>query len=205
MVMSENRELSEAVRRMLADLRQKQVGQTLEDMRKDLVRADERVVAFSCARSGEPFHVRFARPGPGKKFCISAVVKGAQPQHQPAGLFKLWAKTEEAPAVTGFDIAEFDFTGWVCPWCQASGATGRIAFVKCTTCNGLVCGGRIRQLRDGRDWFVCHDGCGNESGLTNGLTQVDGEGRSRVTGIAAPKSGPKISGNNAGRLPGPRK
>lgn len=81
--MSDNRQLQESMKRALTALRDHQVGKALEDMRKDIAGPQERVIAFVCACSGAPFHVRFTRANPVERFTIAAIERDGQRRQEP--------------------------------------------------------------------------------------------------------------------------
>jgi len=114
---------------------------------------EERTILFRCGPTGKRFAVVFARI---------------------LGNFKV-ARVDDLsiPAIAGhqedsnFDIEEFDFYGWRCPWCgyPRQGDTG--SFVQCSKCREYVCRGR--SSKD----FICHAGCGDRGPIGGYIRQME--------------------------------
>jgi hypothetical protein len=69
-------------------------------------------IGFICSRTRRAFEFRFERTSPGELFTLASVRK-------PEG--SVPAAARAAPrAGRGFNVAEFDLSGWACPFCPAS-------------------------------------------------------------------------------------
>lgn len=202
--MSDNKQHQESMKRALTAIRDQQVGKVLGDMRKGIAGPEERVIDFVCARSGAPFQVRFTRPSPVERFTIARIERGGQIRREPQP--SSFSAGSAAGPSASFDIAEFDLSGWTCPWCQATKGTVPYSFVRCAECNELVCTGRTSMLPNGKGWFACHDRCGSE-GVTGGpIKKVDGrEQQQSRKRLPAASETPKLSGTTTPRLSGPRR
>lgn len=202
--MSDNKQLQESMKRALSAIRDHQVGKVLGDMRKDIAGPEERVVDFVCACSGAPFHVRFTRPSPAERFTIAGIERGGQPRQEPQPS-SFWTAGKATASRASFDVAEFDMSGWSCPWCQAAKGIVPFTFVHCGSCDDLVCTGRTSMLPNGRSWFVCHDRCGTQ-GMTRGtLKRMDGQEPRSRKGLPAANEKSKLSGTTTPRLPWQRR
>jgi hypothetical protein len=202
--MNDKKQLQEAVSRGLAVSRKNEMAKQLDAMRRELaVRPEERIVDFACAYSGAPFHVRFSRTSPAERFAVAAIVRGGQPR-QNSQMPSTWPGSASAPSAS-FDIAEFDLSGWECPWCQASKMTKPHSFVHCGDCGDLVCTGRSSVLPNGKCWFSCQPRCGKESVTGPRLTRLGASEQRGQTSLPKAPSTPKLSTNAAPRLSGPRK
>jgi hypothetical protein len=170
----------------------------LADMRRDAARDEERVICFVCARSGRTFHARFTRVSAAHRFQLAAIEKDEPAPAARGGLFGSWRKPV-APEPKVFNISEFDFGGWHCPWCDAEGK-----FIRCAKCSGLVCRGRTRKAANGEELFACHDGCGS-TGVTGPRLESVAGSRRNGEPAGLPKEERLALPAAAKRLPPPKK
>lgn len=164
--MSESREMQNAVKRALASAHKNELARQLGAMRREIAapKEEERIIRFACAVTGKKFTATYKRGAPGDLFRIAAIEPGSAPGHGEA-------RTQDpaAPLQT-FALAEFDQTGWRCPWCSAGN------YVVGCGCGDNVCNGRTRPLPDGERLFTCHDGCRRSFTLTK-ATEVRADER----------------------------
>lgn len=109
-----------------------------------------RELAFRCAHSGGRFAVLYAKESRDSKFRVRAIEEEA---HVIKRLLGSATAARTARAHTTSRIAagewaafEFDHSGWRCPHCSSRGVSTD-SFIKCGTCNGLVCGASLIQVR----------------------------------------------------------
>lgn len=136
------------------------------------------------------------------------VAEALRPPADPQGSPTL----EESPRE--FNLGEFNFSGFSCPVCgygEKVPLTRGITYLKCGTCQGLVCGVRVSDVR-GSLTFRCHDGCGGGGTLDEGpggpmtASGILGEFKasSQANGPAAPNpEGPQLPGPSTMNLPPP--
>jgi hypothetical protein len=178
--------------------RQSEFARKVEQLRMASGKLESRKIHFMCARTGGQYYAAFERMNPASKFRIARIEKVMQ-EMASAGA----AGAAKAPAVTSFNMGEFDWRELACPYCN-----NEDGFVRCSGCNQNVCQARTRMLPDGRTWFVCHESCGN-SGETVPIHEVNGAANPR-RGEASRAALPGRSqaalpgGGNVPRLGGPR-
>lgn len=142
-----------------------QTGQPVSVARADVPDAgrEARTVRFRCACNGKPFEVVFAYDAHRRMYKPVRIDKRPRQSGSGAGA----SYTE--PGVQSFDMEEFDFTGWVCPWCGLDPKGRGPEFIRCGKCNEYICAGRTVD-----DMFRCHDGCGRQGKADGSLTHMDG-------------------------------
>lgn len=134
-------------------------------------------IGFLCSRTRRPFELRFERASPGELFTLASVRK---PEGGAAT-----AGRAASHAGRAFKMAEFDGSGWVCPFCRAQ------IFVHCR-CGMNCCDPRADQPED--TLFTCA-ACGLETRtvpLTRIETRRDGGIRSQSS--AAQLAPPQAAG-----------
>ncbi len=139
---------------------------------------DVRMLPFRCAQTGQRFFVTFGRlQSPFHRFRILSVM-GQMPSAD--GRSEPDRDSRDVPSqspqcVQAFDAADFDFAGWYCPCCgYARAGEVEVPFVRCSTCNECVCGGRIIQIAGGLATFACHDSCGGGGRIEGRIASFDG-------------------------------
>jgi hypothetical protein len=125
---------------------------TVAALRKATGTTESRLVPCRCARSGQPFFLRFERLSPAHRFQIARIDKDDSPGSQVKAGSGLFVRK---PIQKSYDAREFDWAGFQCPYCN-----DRSGLVYCNECGETVCSGRVRPLPDGGRAFACHDGCG---------------------------------------------
>jgi hypothetical protein len=149
-------------------------------LRKATGTAESRIVPCRCARTGQPFSLRFERLSPAHRFQIARIDKDDSPGPVKTG--SLFARKQ---AQKSYDAHEFDWTGFQCPYCG-----DRSGLVYCNECGETVCSGRVRPLPDGGRGFACHDGCGATGRIEPAQHVHGGTGNSRATDPVALLTGP---------------
>jgi hypothetical protein len=182
--MSDNRQLQEAVSRALAASRKNEIAKQLDSMRRELaVPQDERrVMRFACAVTGRKFAVVYKRASPAERFRIAAIETDPVPA-QARG-----SRTGAASSLQAHGPGDFDHTGWRCPYCSADWWV-----VQCR-CGDNICKGRTVRLDFGREYFRCHDGCGQAAYLVD-AKEVWAEAQAparTVRSIKPPVAGPAL-------------
>lgn len=177
--MSQNRELQIAAKRAVAALHRSEMARQLDAMRRELSapKEEQRIVRFACAVTGRKFTVTYKRGAPGDLFRVAAIEPGATPAQAGPSL------REPASALQTFALAEFDQTGWRCPWCNAGNFT-----VGCG-CGDNICNGRTRTLPNGERQFTCHDACRRSFTVTK-ATEVRADERKPATAKLAIEAAP---------------
>lgn len=161
---------------------------------------DERQLSFRCASTGQPFAFRFRR-FPGERIYrlvgvvnvvnieaanSSSIVR--RPPTKPhrgllARLLPRLRPTDSDKGVSGsstFSAADFDFSGWFCPFCGWNKHTrAKSIFARCGRCEELVCGARIVEIAGGKSTFACHNGCGGSGTIAGSLESYTGSSRER--------------------------
>jgi hypothetical protein len=189
MVMSQSRELQQAVKRAVAAAHKNEMARQLDAMRREISapKEDQRIIRFACAVTGKKFAVVYKRGGPADLYRIATVESDSTPAHAGA------PPQEPVTALQTFALTEFDQTGWRCPWCSAGN------FVVNCGCGDNVCNGRTRTLPNGDRQFTCHDACRRSFSLTP-AREVYAEDRKPAAGrrsIEAPPA--RIALPNAGK------
>jgi len=186
--MSENRQLQEAVKQALASARKNEMTRQLDAMRRELAAPaqEQRIIRFTCAVTGRKFAAIYKRNAPGDLFRVAAIEPGPASGHGQA------SSATPASSEQTFALAEFDQSGWRCPWCEA-----RAFLVNCG-CGDNICQGRSRTLPNGDRYFTCHDHC-RRSFTAVPATEVIAEDHKKAAArasiaapsdrIALPKSG----------------
>jgi hypothetical protein len=196
MVMSDEKLPVKSDNRALAAVREQELAQRLAEMRKEVARAEKRLVHYVCARTGGRFFARFERDEPEGRFRIAAIEKEAAPEKESGlfgGLFR-----RSAPQPQPYAAKEFDRRGWYCPYCEAKGGS-----IYCDECNQNVCKGRTRNLPSGKEFFVCQPACGATGALVDtdkirgscggselkraGPAQLEAPSRPALPGAAVPR------------------
>ncbi len=181
-------------------------------LREATGKKETRTLSCVCVRTGQHFSVIFDRISENHNFQVSRIEKHEKSFVKKLAVFEsLFA--ESGPKVKSFDANEFDFSGWVCPYC------GNEHSINCTACGHVVCGDRKRVLPNGRESFACHDACGSTGTLvpcdrvsaTSGASGQSGNGLSLLklaqTGStkALPQSSRlRLKGRDNLRLESPR-
>jgi len=141
-----------------------------------------RELAFRCAHSGEHFSVLYAKEARDWKFRVRAIEESGQVIKRlldPTRPDRAATTHTARPVAAGKWVAsEFDHSGWRCPHCRARGATVN-CFVKCGTCEGLVCGASIIQVHGGGRTFRCP--CGAHGDVSDGHIESLGGKTTDVT------------------------
>lgn len=125
---------------------------------------------------------------------FNPVIKGTaeQPGEDPA-------PPPDPPSVENFNINDFDFTGWYCPYCgHAKDQPVVTRFVRCGRCHEYVCGARVEEKTNGQTYFACHDKCGNRGMMTGGSL-------SSLNGLGVDTQRPSRLEAGDRKLPAPRK
>jgi len=125
---------------------------------------EARTVMFRCACNGKPFYVVFAYEAHMCKYKPVRIEK--QPQQQSSGEGAPYTE----PGSQSYDLREFDFRGWVCPWCGLDRKGRGSEFIRCGKCRAYICQGRTVN-----GVFRCHDGCGRWGKVGSNLTHIGGE------------------------------
>ena len=170
-----SRELPAATRRDVFE-------NTVAALRKATGTTESRIVPCRCARTSDPFSLRFERVSPAHRFQIARIDKedGSPGQVKAGGsLF------DRKAAQKAYDAREFDWTGFQCPHCG-----DRSGLVYCNECGETGCGGRVRQMPDGGQAFACHDGCGATGRIGPAQHVHGGTGNSGATDQMALLAGP---------------
>lgn len=131
-------------------------------------------VSFCCAESGAEFVVLFARENAAKKFRIRSIqpvgLQTAERASPRSGSF------EHTPVAKALNATEFDVSGWECPHCKHGKSSVTTLFVKCGTCNKLVCGSKVITVENGsKSTFQCTPTCGGSGVLTGEIDAYDAE------------------------------
>jgi hypothetical protein len=140
------------------------------------VSADEFFVVHRCAVTGRYFKTPYARGADGKFFAkphVKVVETGSQASGTKA--------TAASSTVRVDQIGQF--SAEPCPWCQSYLA---YTFVRCSSCNELVCTGRSYHDAGGF-MFVCSDACGTRGRLGEPVSEFAAE---RQRPAAPPQSVP---------------
>lgn len=179
--------------------RQSEFAHKVEQLRMASGKLESRRLHLMCAQTGGQYYVAFERMNPNAKFRIARIEKLMQ-EMASAGA----GGAAKAPAVTLFNVGEFEWDGLACPYCD-----NNEGFVACTRCHQNVCKGRTRRLPDGRTRFVCHESCGN-SGETVRVSEFNGSadprrGATGRTALPGRSQAALPAGSNAPRLGGPRR
>ena len=149
-------------------------------LRKATGKKETRTLSCVCVRTGQHFSVIFDRVSENHNFQVSCIEKHERSTVKKRAPFKgLLAGSK--PTVKSFDANDFDFSGWVCPYC------GNEHPINCTACGHVVCGDRMRVLPNGRESFACHDACGgtgtlvpcNRVSATSGASGQSGNGSTK--------------------------
>ena len=156
--------------------RQNGFAQKVQALRVATGKIESRRVYFRCACTSGGFYADFERMNPAERFRIARIEREtpAAQAATPAGVAGGFGLARRR-ADTAFDYQEFDTSGWHCPWCNIGGI-----FVHCCSCGENVCQGKTTVRPDGKEWFICHPGCGT----AGTLTQTD-----KIHGAAAPPPG----------------
>jgi hypothetical protein len=168
-------------REMQATTRREQFANTVAALRKATGTTESRLVPCRCARTGQPFSLRFERLSPAHRFQIARIEKDGNPGRQIEGdrLFGRKARQKS------YDAHEFDWAGFQCPYCG-----DRSGLVYCNECGDTVCSGRVRPLPDGDRGFACHDGCGATGRIEPAQHVHGGSGNRSATDPVALLTGP---------------
>jgi hypothetical protein len=144
----------------------------LADFRKASGVMESCIIGFMCGRTRRPFEFRFERGSRAELFTLVSVRK-------PEGGAATAARA--APrAGRALNLAEFDSSGWACPFCRAQ------TFVRCR-CGINCCDPRAHQTEHGL--FTCA-ACGLETPtvpLTMIETRRDGGIRSQSKAAQLPR------------------
>ena len=140
-------------------------------------RAAMRELAFRCAHSGGRFAVLYAKESRDTKFRVRAIEEDAPVIKRllSAATAARAARIHTAGRIAdgAWAAIEFDHSGWRCPYCRSRGVTTN-SFVKCGTCNGLVCGASMVQVQGGVRTFRCP--CGAHAEVSDGaIASFDGK------------------------------
>jgi hypothetical protein len=110
----------------------------------------------------------------GRLFCACLVWNAQQSRFRFArALLPGSVPSSVVPVKAGtLSHSESDWSGFACPCCGHSVTWPQ--FVRCGTCQELVCGARCRRLQDGRFHFQCHDGCGGGGICSGHIESYDG-------------------------------
>ncbi len=108
------------------------------------------------------------------------------------------APAPDDPGLEDFNIEDFDFTGWYCPYC-GHGKTEPIhpRYIQCGKCHEYVCGARVERKPGGQTSFRCHDRCGGGGQLKDGTL-------TSLTGLGVDSLRPSRLEAGQRKLPGPR-
>lgn len=136
-----------------------------------------RELVFRCAYSGKHFSVLYAKEDRDWKFRVRAIEESGQVIKRlfdPTARSRAGKTHTARPVATGLWTAiEFDHCGWRCPHCRGRGVTVN-CFVKCGTCNGLVCGASLIQVHGSGRTFRCP--CGAHADVIDGqIESFDGK------------------------------
>jgi hypothetical protein len=137
-----------------------------------------RELGFQCAHSEQRFAVLYAKEHRDTKFRVRAVEQDGQVIKRllasPDAALSPRGHTAEPIANASWAAIEFDHSGWRCPHCRSRGVETN-TFVKCGSCNTLVCGASLLQVHGGGRTFRCP--CGAHAEVLDGLI-ASFEGRS---------------------------
>lgn len=185
-----------------AAMRKADFNEKVEALRKATGKMETRTLSCVCVRTGQHYEVIFERFSENHKFQISRIEKHEKSTAKNIsplnGLFS--GSMSESKS---FDVNEFDFSGWACPYC------GDDRRIHCTACEYVVCGKRMRVLPDGREAYACHDACGNTGTLVPVERISAKSGGSRRSEMGSTKNSPKkdrprLTGEDNLRLGRPR-
>ena len=147
-------------------------------------------ITMRCSRDGSPFWVTFKREAPHPKFTIERIIRATGKGDDPAA-----SKSGNYAA----DI--YDVHNFYCPCCGYAPENGpqQVFYVRCGSCQELICGGQVYNKLDSPtttvQWFVCHPACGHQSPLAGRIeeyqaTRTTSAARLAVPGLAAPDTPP---------------
>lgn len=136
-------------------------------------------IPMRCGKTGGRFRVIFTREDSKRRFRVQAVRLGSSISATSSS-----AKGGSAAGQTILTDDGVDWNGWYCPACQY-GKDSPAEFVRCNSCNELVCGATIRELRDGVKTFECF--CGGSGRIGGTIEQYSAaSGTSAATNPALP-------------------
>ena len=144
-------------------------------------------VTMRCGANGQSFQVNFTRAKPGACYTISNITLAASDVTTvPFGRVGAAPQKSAQQMISNDDL---DFSGFHCPSCASVGTDHGFkpwAFIKCGTCQQLVCGASVQSIggpahRHYR--FRCVCGCEETmtGGLTDPITEIIGTTRREPT------------------------
>ncbi|MBV6396879.1 MAG: hypothetical protein HFACDABA_02481 [Anaerolineales bacterium] len=158
---------------------------------------EHNVLRFRCAQNGQVFFVGFTRNDKSERFKIAAIQKmpsqdtekeqkssfstpsQAQVQvnfeKQKREIQSSGILPEGIPSLNAdFDIGDFSFAGWYCPYCGHTKKGDFPDFIRCGRCKELVCGSRTSLLPSGAEMFACYDECGKTGEIKGTIKSIKG-------------------------------
>ena len=152
----------------------------LQSLRRDTGIVEDRMLRCCCSATGHKFTVHMRRPDEGGKFVVAEIIKIEPVATSDSAMISLAHQIHQGPQE--FSIDEFDFSGFMCPWCDAEPS-----YVYCHDCNFFMCRSGVSTLPDGTRYFHCHDECGT-SGTLVPSKAIYAEGNSGRARLAHRKS-----------------
>lgn len=182
--------------------RKADIDEKVAALRKATGKTETRTLSCVCSRTGRHFTAVFERFSGNHKFQISRIEEFENSTMKKGSSVKglLAGSMQEAKS---FDANEFNFFGWVCPFCRNDRP------IHCGKCGDFGCGDRIHVVPDGREMHACHDACGNSGPLVP-LERISatggGSGPSAMSSTknSPKKDRPRLTGKDNLRLDRPR-
>jgi DNA-directed RNA polymerase subunit RPC12/RpoP len=135
-------------------------------------------VPFKCAQDGSAFTVMLQRLTSSEPFKIDRISRGSANLHSSST-----GEISEPLATRKAD--EFSWSGFYCPCCGYIDDKGPV-FVKCLSCEQLVCLSRSYRDKQGQLIFVCSPACGKKGLVTRSLKALKGGRAVNVTKTSSP-------------------
>ena len=144
-------------------------------------------VTMRCGANGQSFQVNFTRAKPGACYTISNITLAASDVTiVPFGRIGAAPQKSAQQMISNDDL---DFSGFHCPSCASLGADHGFkpwAFIKCGTCQQLVCGASVQPMgghahRHYRFRCVCGREETMTGGVTDSITEISGTTRREST------------------------
>ncbi len=119
-------------------------------LRQAMGKPERRVIFCACSVRGDRFSVVNERTDPRRRFTISAVEKLAPDSAGATGSGVSAKVPDRRPEPEAFNAEDFDYAGFVCPWCgDSSGQTFH------DRCGVNYCGGARTRDSSGVERFHC--------------------------------------------------
>ena len=130
-------------------------------------KSERRKLSFYCAQTGAETVVTFVRSSPSETFRIQAILPVTNPRSADS--------KQNAVVASGIDARQFDLTGWRCGSCGHQGGLAQASFVRCGTCQRLVCGSKIIVIQNGPQTFRCAPGCNGGGPVEGCISSYDAQ------------------------------